>query len=68
MTTTTMATAPPELTASATRREADEVNVRAFDSYASANRTCEIGMSRATGHEYRHLLELVEEATRPLGG
>jgi D-lactate dehydrogenase len=58
----------PELTASATRREAAEVNVRVFDSYASANRTCEIGMSRATGHEYRHLLELVEEATRPLGG
>ena len=55
----------PELTASATAREAAEVNSREFDSYASANRTCEIGMSRATGHDYRHLLELAELATRP---
>ncbi|MFJ9562527.1 FAD-binding oxidoreductase [Streptomyces fuscichromogenes] len=31
----------------------------------SANRTCEIGMSRATGRPYRHLLEVVEELTRP---
>ncbi len=58
----------PELTASATQREAAEVNLREFDSYASANRTCEIGMSRATGHDYRHLIELVEEATRPATG
>jgi D-lactate dehydrogenase len=56
----------PELTASATKREAAEVNQRSYASYASANRTCELGMSRATGHDYRHLLELVEEATRPL--
>jgi D-lactate dehydrogenase len=55
----------PELTASATKREAAEVNERTYASYASANRTCELGMSRATGHDYRHLLELVEEATRP---
>jgi D-lactate dehydrogenase len=57
----------PELTASATKREAAEVNQRSYASYASANRTCELGMSRATGQDYRHLLELVEEATRPLG-
>lgn len=55
----------PELTASATAREAAEVAERSYASYASANRTCELGMSRATGQEYRHLLELVEEATRP---
>ena len=30
------------------------------------NRTCELGMTRATGHPYRHLLEVLEEATRPL--
>ena len=54
----------PELTASATRAEAAEVNRRSFDAYASVNRTCEIGMTRATGQPYRHLLELLEEATR----
>ena len=60
----------PELTASATRAEAAEINRPAFDAYASVNRTCEIGMTRATGHPYRHLLELVEEVTReePLPG
>ena len=35
------------------------------DAHASCNRTCEIGMTRATGAEYRHVLELLEEATRP---
>ena len=57
----------PELSAAATAREAAEVRGRDFAAYASCNRTCEIGMTRATGHEYRHLLELVEEATRPAG-
>ncbi|MBM0227809.1 (Fe-S)-binding protein, partial [Micromonospora sp. ATA51] len=54
----------PELTAAATRAEARAVSERAFDGYASVNRTCEIGMARATGQPYRHLLELLEEATR----
>jgi D-lactate dehydrogenase len=54
----------PELTASATREEAAAVRGRPFDAYASVNRTCELGMARATGADYRHLLELVEEATR----
>ncbi|GAB3121431.1 D-lactate dehydrogenase [Leifsonia psychrotolerans] len=55
----------PELTASATAREAAEVTERSYAAYASANRTCELGMSRATGQEYSHVLELVEQATRP---
>ncbi len=55
----------PELTASATRAEAAALAGRAFTAYASVNRTCEIGMTRATGQPYRHLLELLEEATRP---
>lgn len=54
----------PELTASATSAEAAEVGLREFDQYVSANRTCEIGMTRATGREYRHVLEVLEEATR----
>jgi len=54
----------PELTASATAPEAANVTSRPFDAYASVNRTCEIGMSRATGRPYRHILELLDEATR----
>ncbi len=55
----------PELTASATRAETAELGDRTFEAYASANRTCEIGMSRATGKPYRHILELLDAATRP---
>ncbi|MCR2813850.1 FAD-binding and (Fe-S)-binding domain-containing protein [Microbacterium sp. zg.Y1084] len=55
----------PELTASATAAEAAEVATIDADAHASCNRTCEIGMTRATGREYRHVLELLEQATRP---
>ncbi len=55
----------PELTASATRREAAEITGRAFDAYASTNRTCELGMTRATGQQYEHILEIFERVTRP---
>ncbi|MFR9726972.1 FAD-binding and (Fe-S)-binding domain-containing protein [Streptomyces sp. MS19] len=54
----------PELTASATAPEAAELTAREFAAHASANRTCELGMSRATGRDFRHLLELLERATR----
>lgn len=54
----------PELTASATAREAAEVAGIDADAHVSANRTCEIGMTRATGRAYRHVLELVEAVTR----
>lgn len=57
----------PELTAAATAREAHELSQRPFDAYASANRTCELGMTRATGHQYNHVLELLEQATRTGG-
>lgn len=54
----------PELTASATQRQAAEV--RAFDAAvnASCNRTCELGMTRATGRPYRHILEILERQSR----
>jgi len=55
----------PELTASATAAEAAEVFTIGAEAHASCNRTCEIGMTRATGKDYRHVLELLEEATRP---
>jgi D-lactate dehydrogenase len=58
----------PELTASATAAEAAEVAALGADAHASCNRTCELGMTRATGSQYRHVLELLEEATRPLAG
>jgi D-lactate dehydrogenase len=30
--------------------------------HASCNRTCELGMTRATGEGYRHVLELLADA------
>lgn len=51
----------PELTASATSREAAELQRRHFDLYLSANRTCEIGMQRATGKPWRHVLNVLAE-------
>jgi D-lactate dehydrogenase len=54
----------PELTASATAAEAAEVAATGATAFASSNRTCEIGMSRATGESYQHLIELLEQATR----
>src|SRR3712207_930775 len=54
----------PELTASATAAEASEVRQRPSSAYASVNRTCELGMTRATGRPYQHVLELLEAATR----
>jgi D-lactate dehydrogenase len=62
----------PELTAAATAPEATEVAdqsaalpSRHFDAYLSSNRTCEIGMTRATGHPYESVVNALERATRP---
>jgi D-lactate dehydrogenase len=50
----------PELTATATRVQSREIaDAGPFDAYASCNRTCELGMTRATGHQYQHVLELL---------
>ena len=54
----------PELTASATRHESAEVCSGEFDGYYSSGRTCEMGMSRATGRPYRSFWHLLERATR----
>jgi len=59
----------PELTASATVREAGEVRERAAGpgvGFYSTCRTCEIGMSRAVGRPYLSIVHLVREAL--LGG
>ena len=56
----------PELTDSATAREAAEVAGIDADFHVSSNRTCELGMTRATGRPYRHVLELLFIATQRL--
>jgi probable oxidoreductase len=54
----------PELTQSATRAETAELNEHEFAAYASSNRTCEQGMTEATGHTFQNVLQLLERATR----
>ncbi|HEY5833295.1 MAG TPA: (Fe-S)-binding protein, partial [Streptomyces sp.] len=53
-----------ELTAAATRREAEEVAARAYDAYLCADRMCELGMEHATGERYESVLIALERATR----
>jgi D-lactate dehydrogenase len=54
----------PELTAAATRALAAEVRAIDADGWYATSRTCEIGLTRATGRTYRSVLYLLEEATR----
>jgi len=55
----------PELTAAATAPQAAELSERGpFDAYLSTNRTCEIGMERATGEPYGSIVLALEELTR----
>jgi D-lactate dehydrogenase len=54
----------PELTATATAAEAQEVSQMKAAAHVSANRTCEIGMEHATGEVYESAILLLEEATR----
>ncbi|OLM21531.1 MULTISPECIES: FAD-binding and (Fe-S)-binding domain-containing protein [unclassified Pseudonocardia] len=61
----------PELTASATAGEAAEVRERDAAAHVSCNRTCELGMTRATGRPYEHVLEVLARqvgvGTQPAG-
>lgn len=54
----------PELTASATKAEAAEANRIGSTHHASCNRTCELGLTRATGKTYEHVLEILERVSR----
>jgi D-lactate dehydrogenase len=54
----------PELTEAATAEEAAEVRSRRFDRHLSSNRTCEIGLERATGRPYESAVFLLEELSR----
>ncbi|MGW2861093.1 FAD-binding and (Fe-S)-binding domain-containing protein [Streptomyces sp. NPDC001205] len=55
----------PELTASATSREAAEVRSRPYEAHLSANRMCEVGLERGTGRRYYSVILELERATRP---
>ena len=57
----------PELTCTATRPEAAEVALLDADLHASCNRTCEIGMSRATNRPYRHIIEVLAHQAALVG-
>jgi D-lactate dehydrogenase len=57
----------PELTASATNAEASQVREQEQAGYYSSSRTCEIGMTRATGKIYQSYLHLLEYASRTDG-
>jgi len=54
----------PELTEAATRAEAAEIARHSFSGYFSSSRTCEIGMSRATGRSWTSFWALLDEASR----
>ena len=54
----------PGLTASATKKESEELNSEIFAAYASSNRPCQQALSQATGQKYVHLIELVDQLTR----
>jgi D-lactate dehydrogenase len=54
----------PELTAAATRPMAAELAGRTFDTALASSRTCEMGLTRATGQVYRSFIHALEEATR----
>jgi D-lactate dehydrogenase len=54
----------PELTESATRIPAAEVRTVEADGHYSSSRTCEIGMARATGRNYRSWIHLLDWASR----
>ncbi len=55
----------PELTASATEEEARDVRAAGAGEHVCANRTCEIGLERATGERYESFVYLLERLTRP---
>lgn len=51
----------PELTASATKPEADEVKEESYNGYYSSGKTCEIALSEAVGKNYESIVYLLDE-------
>ena len=58
----------PELPAAAAGSERAERGTERVDASISANRTCEIGLTNATGAEHGSFVLLLEELTRPGAG
>jgi D-lactate dehydrogenase len=54
----------PELTASATRPEADEVKMKQYDGYYSSSTTCEMALSESVGKQYESILKLLDEVSQ----
>jgi len=54
----------PELTASATRAEAEEIARRPFDVHLLSNHPCTVGMHRATGRPWQSFALVLESLTR----
>jgi D-lactate dehydrogenase len=54
----------PELVAAATAGESAEVRERHFDAHMCSNRTCEVGLERATGRPWASFVFLLEELSR----
>jgi D-lactate dehydrogenase len=54
----------PELTASATMLEAEQVKAQEYNGYYSSNLTCEMGMAAATGKPYRSIFYLLAQASQ----
>lgn len=50
----------PELTASATKPEADEVKEENYNGYYSSGKTCEIALSEAVGENYESIIYLLD--------
>jgi len=55
----------PELTASATIPMAEEIKAGHHTLGLTSNLPCGVGMARATGIPFRHILSLLDDATRP---
>ncbi len=55
----------PELPAAAARSERAERGTEPADAHICSNRTCEIGLTSATGEEHGSFVLLLEELTRP---
>ena len=53
----------PELTKSATKIEANEVNLTDYDGYYSSSKTCEMAMSDAVGKNYESIWKLLDEVS-----
>jgi D-lactate dehydrogenase len=53
----------PDLTASATRLEADEVKQVNYDGYYSSSTTCEMALSEAVGKPYESILKLLDDVS-----